>query len=412
MQSLLKTDTPIPTKDAILIDVNAVANFQIASESIVIDEDSHQTKALENAARNYLNQSKERMEKDVTQVLLGKLREVIGKTELKELMENRDTFAATVAESARVDMERLGLQLTTFNIQDFTDRQHVIDNMGAEMAAEIQRNAKLASINAEQDVAVRQNQLDLKRAELQSIADKAQAEADAVKGITTAEQSKTLKVKEQEAEIAAAEKRATLEQRNADIEEQKLNAAVRKKADADRYAAEQKADADLYSTQKRAEADRYQREQEAQATQTTADADAHAVKVKGEAEAIRAQGEAYNTMSNTYILAQQYIQVLPDMVRAAAEPLGRVDRITMYGGGNGAKLVGDTVDTVSQISEGLSQSLGINLKALLNSAVAGHAAGEAAAKAAAPKSQTPAVRTEEPKPDLPGLGDWMTPKAD
>ena len=251
-----------------------------------------------------------------------------------------------------------------------------------------------------------------------------------VTNITRAEQSKTLKVKEQEAEIAAAEKRATLEQRNAEIEEQKLNATIRKKADADRYAAEQKADADLYSTQKQADADRYQREQEAQATQTTADADAHAVKVKGEAEgaaaqakgvgeaeAIRAQGEAYNTMSNTYILAQQYIQVLPDMVRAAAEPLAKVDHITMYGEGNGTKLVGDTVGTVSQISEGLSQSLGIDLKALLNSAVAGHAAGEAVAKAAAPKTdapktQTPAVRTEEPKPDLPGLNDWMRPDAD
>lgn len=126
VQSLLRTDTPIPTKDAILIDVNAVANFQIASETMTVDENGKQVKALENAAKNYLNQSKERMEKDVTQVLLGKLREVIGKTELKELMENRDTFAATVAESARVDMERLGLQLTTFNIQDFTDRQNVI----------------------------------------------------------------------------------------------------------------------------------------------------------------------------------------------------------------------------------------------------------------------------------------------
>lgn len=188
VQSLLRTDTPIPTKDAILIDVNAVANFQIASETMTVDENGKQVKALENAAKNYLNQSKERMEKDVTQVLLGKLREVIGRTELKALMENRDTFAATVAESARVDMERLGLQLTTFNIQDFTDRQNVIANMGAEMAAEISRNAKLASINAEQDVAVRQNQLDLKRAELQSISDKAQAEADAVKGITAAEQ--------------------------------------------------------------------------------------------------------------------------------------------------------------------------------------------------------------------------------
>lgn len=98
VQSLLRTDTPIPTKDAILIDVNAVANFQIASETMTVDENGKQVKALENAAKNYLNQSKERMEKDVTQVLLGKLREVIGRTELKALMENRDTFAATVAE--------------------------------------------------------------------------------------------------------------------------------------------------------------------------------------------------------------------------------------------------------------------------------------------------------------------------
>lgn len=357
---------------------------------MTVDENGKQVKALENAAKNYLNQSKERMEKDVTQVLLGKLREVIGRTELKALMENRDTFAATVAESARVDMERLGLQLTTFNIQDFTDRQNVIANMGAEMAAEISRNAKLASINAEQDVAVRQNQLDLKRAELQSISDKAQAEADAVKGITAAEQSKTLKVKEQEAEIAAAEKKAVLEQKNAEIEEQKLNATIRKKADADRYAAEQQADAQMYTTRKHADAELYLRQQEAQATQSTADADAHATEVKGkaegsaaqakgvgEAEAIRAQGRAYNAMNNTYILAQQYIQILPDMVRAAAEPLTKVDHITMYGDGNSTKLVGDTVNSVSQLSEGLSQSLGIDLKALLNSMVAGHAAGSA-----------------------------------
>lgn len=126
MQSLLRTDTPIPTKDAILIDVNAVANFQIASETMTVDENGKQVKALENAAKNYLNQSKERMEKDVTQVLLGKLREVIGRTELKTLMENRETFATTVAESARVDMERLGLQLTTFNIQECDFRQYSV----------------------------------------------------------------------------------------------------------------------------------------------------------------------------------------------------------------------------------------------------------------------------------------------
>lgn len=384
VQSMLSTSELIPTRDAILISVNAVANFQISDEP----------KALENAAKNYLNQSKDKMEEDVTQVLLGKLREVIGKTELKELMENRDTFAATVAESALSDMERLGLQLTTFNVQDFRDQQDVIANMGASMAAEISRDAQLAKIEADQQVAERQNKLDLRKAELKAAADRAQAEADAVKGITGAEQSKTLKVKEQEAEIAAAEKKAVLAQREAEVREQELNATVRKKAEADRYAAEQDADARLYTTQKQAEAERYQREQEAQATKTTADADAHATEVRGraegaatqakgvaEAEAIRAQGEAYNAMSNTYILAQRYINVLPDMIRAAAEPLTKVDRITMYGEGNGTKLVGDTVSTVSQLSEGLSQSLGIDLKSLLNSLVAGHAAGDAAGRA-------------------------------
>lgn len=70
-------------------------------------------------------------------------------------------------------------------------------------------------------------------------------------------------------------------------------------------------------------------------------------------------------------------QTFTDMVRAAAEPLTKVDHITMYGDGNSTKLVGDTVNSVSQLSEGLSQSLGIDLKALLNSMVAGHAAGSA-----------------------------------
>ena len=50
--------------------------------------------------------------------------------------------------------------------------------------------------------------------------------------------------------------------------------------------------------------------------------------------------------------------------------------ITMYGDGNSTKPVGETINSVSQLSEGLSQSLGIDLKALLNSVVAGHAAGK------------------------------------
>lgn len=117
VQSLLRTDTPIPTKDAILIDVNAVANFQIASETMTVDENGKQVKALENAAKNYLNQSKERMEKDVTQVLLGKLREVIGRKTLDvrtwecpycHTMQDRDLNAAVNILSAGLAVRACG----------------------------------------------------------------------------------------------------------------------------------------------------------------------------------------------------------------------------------------------------------------------------------------------------------------
>ncbi|KFI93764.1 flotillin family protein [Bifidobacterium stellenboschense] len=391
VQSELHTDTPIPTKDAILIDVSAVANFQIGVDRFV-GHDGVERDPLEIAARNYLNQDKKRMMADVTQVLLGKMREAIGKTELRTLMENRDEFSETVATAARADMEALGLELVTFNVQDFADGQGVIRDMGADMAAQISRDAQLARIAADQQVAERQNQLDLKQAELKTTADNAKAKADMVYEITKAERTKELNIAQQDAEIAAEERRIELADRQAAVKEKELNATVRKQAEADRYAAEQRADAELYTTQKTAEADLYRQRQEAEAVKATADAQAQATRVKGEAEGaalkakgegeaagIEAQGHAYNAMNNQLIIAQQYIQIMPQIARAIAEPLAKVDTITMYGDGNTTKLVGDTTNALSQISEGLAGSIGLDLKTLLNGALGGHMAGKAMA---------------------------------
>lgn len=101
---------------------------------------------------------------------------------------------------------------------------------------------------------------------------------------------------------------------------------------------------------------------------------------KGEAEAIKAQGEAYNAMNNTFILTQQYIAILLEIARAVAEPLTKVDKITMYGEGNASKLVGDTTNTMSQLNEAFEKALGIDLSSLINSVAGGNAAGAAIAK--------------------------------
>lgn len=370
IQSELVTQELIPTKDAILIRVKAVANFQIGT--------SDELKEI--AARNYLNAKRDAMMADVTEVLVGKMRETIGGMELVDLMRDRAKFNQTVFDVSESDMNNLGLELVTFNVQDFADTEGVIKAMGAEQSVSIQKAAQLARIQAEQEVAERDNELALKKAALKKESDRAKAEADLVYQTETATRTKELKVAEQDAQIAAAERQAVLAEKNAAVREQELNATVRKQADADLYAAQQAAEADLFTRTKASEALKVQAAAEGEATKVRGRADGEAIQAKGEGEAagIKAQGEAYNAMSNPYILAQEYIKALPEIMRAVSEPLSKVDRITMYGEGNETKLVGDTSKAASQLSDALSDAVGIDLKSLMGSLVAGSAAGIAA----------------------------------
>lgn len=391
IQVKLQTEQSIPTKDALLIDVGAVANVQIGVTPFT-DAEGVEHNPLEIAARNYLNQDKTKMMTDVSEVLLGKMREAIGRTDIRTLMQNRDEFNETIVSAAHDDMLALGLELVTFNVQDFSDQQGVIADMGAEMASRITQEAQLARINSEQTVAERQNELDLKQADLQKQSDRAKAEADMVYDITKAERQKDLNIATQNAEIAAEERRIELERKKAETREQELTATVRKQADADRYAAEQKADAQLYTETKKAEAVKVTAGAEAESIKLkgSAEGEAIAAKGKGEAEGIEAQGKAYNAMNNTFILTQQYIGILPDIARAIADPLAKVDKITMYGEGNTTKMVGDTTNAMTQLNSAFQESLGIDLTALLQGAIAGHAAGTAIAKSDdAPDEQVP-----------------------
>lgn len=221
VQVQLSTENEIPTQDAILIHACAVANFQIGQTPELI----------EIASKNYLNMDKAEMTRQVTEVMLGKMREVIGQMDLKELMRDRESFNHKVFEGSRDDLANLGLELRTFNVQDFSDSQGIIRSMGADQAAEIKKEAELAQIRAEQEVAERQNQLDLKKAELKKTADKAAAEADMVKQTVTAEKQRELYVAQQEAQIAAETKKVELAERQVAVKERELDATVRKQAE-------------------------------------------------------------------------------------------------------------------------------------------------------------------------------------
>ena len=392
----VKTSEAVPTNEFINVMVDGVANVKVSSDP----------KLLERAAEALLNMKPAQMIAMITQVLEGNMREIVGSVGLKEMVQDRQGVAKKVAENVIPDMEKLGIELVNFNIQNFRDNAGTIENMGIDNVEQIRKNAQIAKANAQRDIAIasahaqeeanavkveadkkiaEQNAaLSVQQAEMQIRADTKKAEADAAYSIQQENQRKTIEVTRTNADIARREKEAELAEKEVAIRERKLDAEVRKAADAKKYQAEREAEADLIRRQRDADAKKYEAMQEAEARKAAAEAarfameqEAEGIRAKGlaEAEAIEKKAEAQRKMGEASIL-EMYLAALPDVVKNAAAPLAQTDKIVMYGDGNSSRLVKDVMQSSSQIIEGMKEATGIDLAAIIS--------GFAAAKTASP----------------------------
>lgn len=398
----VKTSNAVPTADYININVDATVNVKVSDNE----------ERLNLAAQNFLNQKPEYIGRVAREVLEGNVREIVGKMALEEMVSDRQKFAILVKENAEPDLAAMGLDIISFNVQNFIDENGVIENLGVDNIVKIQKNAAIsradsekeiakaqanakreaneAEVNAASEIAKKQNELDIQKAELKKAADIKRAEADAAYKIQEEEQRKTVEITTANANIAKQEKEILLKQKEAEVMEQQLDAQVKKKAEADRFAKQQLADAQLYERQREAEAKKFETEREADAMKAQAEArkytmeqEAEGIRTKGvaEAEAIRAKAiaeaegiekkaEAMAKMGEAAVL-EMYFKALPEVVKNAAQPLNNVDRITMYGDGNSAKLMKDIMGTVTQVTDGLKESTGVDLTAVLSGFLGG-----------------------------------------
>lgn len=401
----VKTSNAVPTADYININVDATVNVKISDNE----------ERLKLAAQNFLNKNADYIARVAREVLEGNVREIVGKMALEEMVSDRQKFAMLVKENAEPDLAAMGLDIISFNVQNFVDGNGVIENLGVDNIVKIQKNAAIsraesekeiakaqanakreaneAEVNAESEIAKKQNELAIQRAELKRESDIKKAEADAAYRIQEEEQRKTVEITTAEANIAKQEKEILLKQREAEVMEQALDAQVKKKAEAEKFAAQQAADAELYQRQREAEAKKFETEKEAEAMRARAEAqkytmeqEAEGIRTKGlaEAEAIRAKAvaeaegiekkaEAMAKMGEAAVL-EMYFKALPEVVKNAAEPLSSVDRITMYGDGNSTRLIKDIMGTVVQVTDGLKESTGVDLQSILSGFLAGKVA--------------------------------------
>ncbi len=403
----VKTATSVPTADYINIKVDSVVNIKIS--------DKEQMIAL--AAQNFLNQNTAYICGVAREVLEGNVREIVGQMGLQDMVNDRKKFAEKVQENASPDLAAMGLEIVSFNVQNLTDEQGLIENLGIDNTTKIQKVAAITKAEAERDIQIAQakakkdsndarvqaeteiaqknNDLAIKQAELKKAADVKKAEADAAYKIQEQEQRKTIEVTSSMADIAKTEQSVLLHAKQAEVQEQALNAEVKKKADADRYRKEQEAqaalfqrskqaEAELYETQKEAEAEKAKAEalkfaklQEAEGIRAVGEAEANAIRAKllAEAEGLDRKAEAMQKMQEAAVL-QMYFEVLPEIAKAVAEPLASVGNITMYGEGNTAKMIEDVTKSTNQISSGMLEGIGIDLRSMINSFITGKAIGQ------------------------------------
>lgn len=396
----VKTSNAVPTADYININVDATVNVKISNDP----------EKLRLAAENFLNKNTEYIASVAREVLEGNVREIVGKMRLEEMVSDRQKFANLVKENAEPDLAAMGLDIISFNVQNFVDGNDVIENLGIDNIVKIKKSAAIAKAESERDIKVaqaaadkesndaaveaqteiakKQNELAIKKSELQMEADTKKAMADAAYEIQKEEQRKTIEVTTANADIAKQEREIELKQKQVAVTEKSLEAEVKKKAEADKYAAQQRAEADLYQRQKdaeakqfeaqraaeaqkaQAEAMRYAKEQEAAGIRAVGEAEASAIQAKGIAEAMEKKAEAY-AKYNKAAVAEMMIKVLPDIAGKVAEPLGQIDKITIIGGGEGGsngvdQVAGNVPVVMAKVFESMKEATGIDLADIIN----------------------------------------------
>ena len=323
----IKTSVPVPTKDFINVRVDAVAKVRVANTP----------EGIRLAAKNFLNMTERDIANQIQDSLEGNMREVIGSIGLKELNTDRDGFSDQIAKKAAPDMEKLGIEILSCNIQNITDEKGLISDLGADNTYSIKKTAAITKANAEKEIAIaqsnakkeandaevrnetiiaeRNNELAIKKSNLKVKEDTQKAVADAAYEIQKQEQQKTVNMKtveaeaskeqliqekqkvinekEVEAQIAKAQKEQELTAERVKIKANELEADVKRQADADKYNVETNAAADLELRKRNAEAEAYEAEQKAKAVKAAAEAEQYRMEQEALGKKKLADAEAY-----------------------------------------------------------------------------------------------------------------------
>jgi flotillin len=331
------------TNQGIRLRVRAVAAFKVGDDQA----------SIANAARRFLSEQ-DRMEVLVGRVFAGHLRSIIGGLTVEQIIRERDRVAQEIKDGSHAEMEKLGIVVDALEIQEIDDASGYINNLAAPHAAAVASQARIAKAKADQEATERelaaasmnaQFERDnaIKRAGFQAEREEAEARAAQAGPLEQAHASQQV--------IA---QQTALAQRQAELAAQRLEAEVRRPADAEAYRQRTLAEAERDQARFAAEAEAYRTatlaEAEAQAARVRADAAAYAARIaaESEADANNATAASLRGGNQELIAAERIVEMLPALVEAAARGLAD-SNLTIL---NGTQGVNDVVTGL--VGQGLS----------------------------------------------------------
>ena len=338
--------------------------------------------AIRLAAEQFLGLGKEGIRDVSMNVLEGHMREVIGTMTAEQIFRGRHDFSARVAEAIRPDFTRMGLVMLSFALKDISDMQGYIESLSKPQVAAAKRDAAIAEAETEKEAIIKSSQArkegEVARLAAEALIAKAQWENEAKKSESQVmvNQKKaqsdfsyeleryrlSQQIKKEESKMKAIEKEEAIKIEELEIarREKELESTVIKPADARKYQIKAEAEAEEFRIQAEAKG-------KAEAFRLEGDAEAELVKKKGvaEAEAMLKKAQAWDKYNQAAVL-EMYLAALPELAKAVSEPLSKVDKIVVVGGGDKGlgttKITAQVAEVLSQMPEVVKSLTGVDIK--------------------------------------------------
>jgi len=361
----------IYTKKGVALSIESVAQVKF---------DSTNTKKLLNACQMFLGMDKKRVQEVVRETLEGHQRAIMGRMTVTEIYQDRLMFAKGVKEGAESEMDMMGIRILSYQIKDVADEVGYLHNIGIPRTVEVQANAAIGKAEAEMESAIkkaRANQdkmrakyladiniaeskrdLAIKQAGYKIETDTKKAEAKIAYKLQTAKSQQEVVRQEMQIKVIEKEKDIQIQEQNVLRQVARLEAEVKKPAEAEKYRMETTALAEKNKKLLEAEA-------EAEAIEIRAKADAAAMYMTGkaEAEAMELKANAFKEYKEA-AMVKMVVDALPKIAKSCASPLMHANKITMVAGDNGdvgaERMTQEVLNIMAAMPDTIEKMTGIN----------------------------------------------------